>query len=125
MPGKIDVYNLGAIGVQIVDSPVHATDGALIQGQNVMTLPQRGEMALRKRFGMNLLSHIAAAGEIYSLYQIPVVDPDANDSDLTIQWGPYDQEFLARDNSGLSTGSAEGGQLFWGPYDGPAKGFTK
>ena len=123
--GKIDVYNLGHIGVNIVDSPVHLVDGALVSAQNAMTLPVGGELALRKRFGMSQLTASAALGQIWAFFQIPVVDPDPYDSDLTITWGPFGQEFLARANPTLSTGSAEGSQKYWGPHDGPARGFTK
>lgn len=56
MPGKINLYNLGVVGVDIVSSPVHSPDGSYISAQNATSSPEDTEESLRKRPGMTRLS---------------------------------------------------------------------
>lgn len=81
MPGKIDIYNLGAIGVNIVDSPVHKVDGALLSAQNAAHKQEEAEGGLVKRPGVTLLNAIAAAGTIQAMFVVRLTDPLPGDAD--------------------------------------------
>lgn len=81
MPGKIDIYNLGQVGVDLVDSPVHKRDGALISAQNAAHRQEEAEGGLTKRAGMDLLNAIAAAGAVNAMFVVRLTDPLPGDAD--------------------------------------------
>jgi|PlaIllAssembly_1097288.scaffolds.fasta_scaffold00908_4 hypothetical protein len=81
MPGKIDIYNLGQIGVDLVESPVHKKDGALISAQNAAHRQEEAEGGLAKRAGMTKLNSTASAGAIYSMFVVRLTDPIPGDID--------------------------------------------
>ena len=72
MAGKLDVYNLGALGVNLVDGPIHMKDGELLQCQNAIASPIGAQVALVKRPGMDKINAVAAAGTILSINNIPM-----------------------------------------------------
>lgn len=67
MAGKVNVYNLGALGVNLVQGHIHMKDGELLQCQNAMASPIGAQVALVKRPGMDLLTAAPANGEILHL----------------------------------------------------------
>ena len=75
MPGKQNVYNLGDEGIDVVESPVHVTDGAVLNAQNAQFAPIDCAGALRKRDGMAKFNTVAAAGAIHSGFNVSLVDP--------------------------------------------------
>lgn len=75
MAGKIDIYNLGELGVDVVKSPLHQSDGDLIQAQNAMPDPSGLEGGIRKRDGMTKLNAIALTGTIEGAYSVPLPMP--------------------------------------------------
>ncbi len=75
MPGKQNVYNLGEQGVDVVESPVHVAEGALLNAQNAQLAPIELEGGIRKRNGMSKFNAIAAAGVILSGFNVSLVDP--------------------------------------------------
>jgi hypothetical protein len=80
-PGKIDVYNLGDMGIDVTRSPVHTKDGEFEQAQNVMATRSGGRHAIRKRFGLAKLNSTASAGHIWQLTLVSVLDPNAAEHD--------------------------------------------
>lgn len=81
MPGKLDIYNLGEIGVDLVDSPVHKKDGALMVAQNAAHMQKEAEGGLAKRRGMTLLNAVAAAGSLSAIFTVHLTDPTPTDAD--------------------------------------------
>lgn len=75
MPGKINVYNVGAEGVDVVDSPVHVADGALLSAQNAQLAPVELEEGIRKRDGLAKYNAIAGAGTILAGFNVSLTDP--------------------------------------------------
>lgn len=66
------VYNLGSLGVDIVNSPLHVQDGALLNCQNAQISPNDAELALMKRDGMVKVNSVAAAGTLKAIINIPI-----------------------------------------------------
>lgn len=75
MPSKLDVYNLGMVGVDLVNGPIHQADGSLLACQNAVMEPSDAEMALSKRGGMTKVNSTTASGTIMSIVNIPLVEP--------------------------------------------------
>ena len=71
MPGKLDLYNLGDVGVKLVDSPVHAADGSYTSAQNVSVSLVRGQHGIRKRSGLALLTGTSMSGSVLSIINVP------------------------------------------------------
>ena len=96
MAGKIAIYNLGQLGVDVVKSPVHIDDGAFTKAQNVQVDPSGGIGGIRKRDGMARLNSAALAGSVTGMIGLPL----QNQSLLT-RWfyAPFD------DHGGVATGA--------------------
>jgi hypothetical protein len=75
MPGKTNVYNVGELGIDVVESPVHTPDGALLSAQNAQPAPIELEGGLRKRDGLAKHNATAAAGAILSGFNVSLEDP--------------------------------------------------
>lgn len=75
MPGKINVYNLGDQGVDLVNTPAHTPDGALVTAQNAIVNVLGAQHGLSKRPGHTKLNTVAAAGAILAICPIPFFDP--------------------------------------------------
>lgn len=71
--GKVlKVYNIGSLGIDIVNSPIHVADTSLLECQNAQTSPDDAELGLRKRDGMVKINSIAASGTLKAVINIPV-----------------------------------------------------
>ncbi len=71
--GKVlKAYNIGSLGIDLVNSPIHVPDTAILSGQNAQVSPDDAEMALKKRDGMVKINSIAAAGTLKAMFNIPV-----------------------------------------------------
>jgi hypothetical protein len=82
MPGKVDIYNLGEKGVNLVRSPIHKQDGELTTAQNAQVIPYHAQRAIAKRKGMYLINvTTAAAGAVLNLFRVSLTDPDSTDID--------------------------------------------
>lgn len=77
MGGKISVYNLGQLGVDVVKSPVHIDDGAFTKAQNAQVDSTQGVGGIRRRDGMGKLNAVALAGAIRGLIGLPLPDVTA------------------------------------------------
>ena len=69
---KLNVYNLGSLGIDIVNSPIHVADGSLLDCQNAQMSPNDAELALKKRDGMVKINSVAAAGTLKAIVNIPI-----------------------------------------------------
>jgi len=81
MPGKLDVYNLGEVGVDLVESPLHKKDGAFLSAQNAAHKPIEAEGGIVKRRGMTKLNTVTASTPIWSICLVSLADPNAADAD--------------------------------------------
>jgi len=75
MPAKLDVFNLGASGLNLVDSPVHAEDGSLTLAQNAVVNIVDGEPGVAKRPGMAKLSTTASGSSLVAVLVVNLTDP--------------------------------------------------
>lgn len=73
--GKLNVFNLGDVGVRLTESPVHTSDGALVSAQNAQISQSQGEHAIRKRPGLDKLTASAMSGSVLAMTNIPIPDP--------------------------------------------------
>lgn len=71
MGGKLDLYNLGDLGVHLVETPVHSPDGSFTAAQNVAVSQDQGEHGIRKRHGMSKFNSVAMVGSVVSLTNVP------------------------------------------------------
>lgn len=72
MPGKLNLYNLGDLGVDLADSPVHAGDGSYTTAQNASVGLNQGQHGLRKRPGLTLFtSGGAMSGSVLAWIAVP------------------------------------------------------
>lgn len=70
MPGKINLYGLGTVGVDIVSSPLHSPDGAYTSAQNCASSPEDTEESIRKRPGISLLSTGSLGSAVIMVHNI-------------------------------------------------------
>lgn len=75
MASKLDVYNLGMVGIDLVNGPIHQADGSLLLCQNALVDTSDAEVALTKRGGMTKVNSTTASGTILSIVNIPLVEP--------------------------------------------------
>ena len=69
---KLNVYNLGSLGIDIVNSPLHVADGSLITCQNAQVSPDNADLSLKKRDGMSKINSTAAAGSLLAILNVPI-----------------------------------------------------
>jgi hypothetical protein len=73
MGGKLNIYNLGQKGNNVVKSPIHLEDGEFRKSQNLFVDPNAGDGGVRKRNGYNKLNAAAAGGgaSVQGLINLP------------------------------------------------------
>jgi hypothetical protein len=89
--GKINVHNVGRLGVNVDASEVYKEDGELTQAQNAVPIDD----GLGKRPGLVKVNAIAAAGSILGGVGVPLV-------------------LLTNEVGGTSLGAAPSRKIFWG-----------
>lgn len=67
----LKAYNIGSLGIDLVNSPVHIEDTSLLACQNAQISPHDAELALRKRDGMAKVNSSVLAGRVRAIYNIP------------------------------------------------------
>lgn len=80
MPSKksndsLSVWNLGELGVNVVDSPLHLVDGELTISQNAEPFDSEGEAGIRKRLGIGLFSSDNLGSAVLGITAVPLPDP--------------------------------------------------
>lgn len=75
MPGKLNLYNLGDLGVHLTETPVHSPDGSYTNAQNVSVSQNQGAHGIRKRHGMAKLNPLAMDGAVLAIHNLPFQDP--------------------------------------------------
>jgi hypothetical protein len=75
VPGKINVFNLGDLGVDIVKSPLHIPDGAWRKLQNAEFGSNKGQHAIKKRGALLRINSVALAGSPLSFSNVPIAYP--------------------------------------------------
>lgn len=84
MPGKLDCYNLGSMGVNVDKNPLELEDGELSKSQNGIHDPMGSMGGLRSRPGLTKLNSVAAAGAINGAIGVPlIVGTAGNDGGVT------------------------------------------
>lgn len=110
MSGKIDLYNMGEHGVDVVKSPLHEADGDLFKAQNAHADPAGLEGGIRKRDGMAKVNAVALTGAIEGMYNVPLPAPgtrtyftgEARGSDNTDPTNPWSSSVAGAAWSGVS-----------------------
>lgn len=69
---KITAYNMGAKGLDLVNSPIHVDDTSLLSCQNAQLSPDDAEFGIKKRDGMVKINSSAAAGSILAMINVPI-----------------------------------------------------
>lgn len=75
MAGKINIYNFGGGGVNLVKNPLQLADDEVTQAQNAEFVPDEGkggQGALSKRGGMTALNGSALAGSVLGVVGLPL-----------------------------------------------------
>ncbi len=123
--GKLNVYNLGALGVNLVSGHIHMKDGELLQCQNAMASPVGAQVALVKRPGMDRKS--SAGGYVWNMKSFLQKSYTERGEADGISWAGNDAyaSTLGRvvavggDSSGRVNTSDDGGRT-WTPNNGQA-----
>lgn len=77
MSGKLNIFNFGDLGVDIVKSPLHIPDGAWRQAQNAEFSLQEGQGGIKKRGGMSKLNGSTLSGTVQAIEVAPFPFPDS------------------------------------------------
>ena len=72
MPGRLNLYNLGSLGVNVDKNPIQLEDGELSKAQNATHDAIGSEGGLRKREGLTKINSVAAAGSLQGAAGIPL-----------------------------------------------------
>ncbi len=70
--GKINLFNLGANGVDLVKSPLHLPDGAWRLLQNGEFSADKAQGGVKKRGSLNALNSVALAGAVRAMINVPL-----------------------------------------------------
>lgn len=68
----LKAYNIGVLGIDLVNSPVHVEDTSLLSCQNAQISPHDTEGGIKKRDGMAKINSVAAAGSLVAIINIPI-----------------------------------------------------
>lgn len=71
---RLPIFNLGQLGVNVREGPLHLQDGELVSGQNAELSKEGAEEALVKRGGIPLFSTEALAGAALGITSVPLPD---------------------------------------------------
>jgi hypothetical protein len=72
MAGKINVFNLGALGVNLTDSPLHIADGAWRELANAEFNPDFSRGGVKKRGSLTRVNSVALSGTVQGLMNVPL-----------------------------------------------------
>lgn len=73
--GRLNVYNLGEAGVNLTKSPLHQSDGELIQAQNAIRSLNNVDGGLVKRESLSKLNAVALDGTVRGIASLPLPNP--------------------------------------------------
>ena len=72
MAGKLNVYNLGSLGVNVDKNPVQLEDGELTKAQNAIHDPTGSMGGVRKRPGLTKINSSAVSGSVFGVINVPL-----------------------------------------------------
>lgn len=72
MAGKLNVYSLGSLGVNVDKNPVQLEDGELTKAQNAIHDPTGSMGSLRKRPGLTKINSSAVSGSVFGAINVPL-----------------------------------------------------
>lgn len=72
MPGKLNVFGLGSLGVNVDKNPLNLEDGELVKAQNTIHDPSGSMGGIRKRKGLTKVNSVAAAGAVKGAIGVPI-----------------------------------------------------
>lgn len=72
---SLKLWNLGLLGVNIIDTPLHSSDGELELAQNAEPFTEQGEGGLRKRLGISAFTPDDLGAGLLAMTSIPLPDP--------------------------------------------------
>lgn len=68
----LKAYNIGSMGIDLVNSPIHVEDTSVLSCQNAQVSPDDRELGLMKRDGMAKINSVAAAGTLKAIINVPL-----------------------------------------------------
>src|SRR6187549_1956610 len=72
MGGKLNVYGLGSLGVNVDKNPINLEDGELTKAQNAIHDPTGSMGGLRKRPGLTKVNSSAVSGSVFGIMNVPI-----------------------------------------------------
>jgi len=116
---KINLYNLGTLGVNRVLSPIHKRDGELMQAQNAAPGIVQGRDALKKRWGMTVYNATPFAAGVIAIHNLPYGgfgDPSTSTGSTgsTASWAGWTEPFATWQING--PGYWDGTPYTWSLY---------
>jgi hypothetical protein len=118
---KINLYNLGSLGVNRVLSPVHKTDGEYLQAQNAQSdKHNQGRDAIKKRWGMTIYNASAFGASVIAIHNLPYggfADPTTGttgSTGSTASWAGWTEPFATWQRDG--PGYWDGTPYVWSTY---------
>lgn len=72
MPGKLNVYGLGSLGVNVDKNPLNLEDGELTKAQNAIHDPTGSMGGIRKRPGLTKVNGSAVTGSVFGIMNVPI-----------------------------------------------------
>lgn len=72
---RLNVYNLGEAGVNLTKSPIHQSDGDLLQAQNAIRSQNNIDGGIAKRESFNKLNSVALQGAVQGIASLPLPNP--------------------------------------------------
>lgn len=72
MGGKLNVFGLGSLGVNVDKNPINLEDGELSKAQNAIHDPSGSMGGIRKRKGLTKVNSVAAAGAVKGAIGVPI-----------------------------------------------------
>lgn len=94
--GKLAIYNLGSLGVNVDKSPLHLSEGELISAQNAIREPLGLEGGLRKRAGLTHHNANAGAGSFIGGIGLPLFLEVNTINGVTLAGGPTRSMYWGR-----------------------------
>lgn len=102
MGGKLNIYNLGDLGVVVDKSPIHEQDGELLRAQNAQVDSVGALGGIRKRDGLAKLNASALAGQVTGLLSLPLPDERTKVTTFLLALEPVNSNLWKSSTDGVS-----------------------
>lgn len=105
---KLNVFNLGNLGVNVDKSPLHLADGELRSAQNAIADSQGNDGAIRKRPGLARFNSVAGSGSMLGGIGVPLTLTAMSVGGVTLGGGVARKTFWGRRVQSATMGATAG-----------------